>query len=652
MEHTFDRLPAIPLIVNDPYFSIWLPADHPASATTVHWSGAEKPIYGYLTVDGKNYLYLGRGGLNPARVTDVRVTPTRTAYVFETDGVRLTVTFWSPALPDDLDALSTPITFVDYEVCSVDGAPHTVCVQLQVTDTLCYDGGACPAINADIFNVQEVNVCRVGQAQQKILCHSGDRITIDWGYLYVATDAAITRRGESTFTRWETTVEAETQHSFILLGYDDISSINYYGVPTLAWYKRSGKSFVSVLDDFYKRHNALLRACARLDVDVLADAERVAGEDYCHIISAAWRQTFGAHKLIAAPDGSPVLLAKENDSCGCLGTVDVSYPSCPIFLRYCPDLVNALCRPVLEFASMPVWKYDYAPHDVGRYPYASGQFYALRDMPRAGEVLPPLYQYPADADLYDPARQMPLEESSDLIIMLEAAISYGADISLAKTYAPLLERWANYLAEYGEDPENQLCTDDFAGHSAHNVNLSVKAIVGMACYARLLARFDSADAALWRKKAVTAAQHWLERVDLPDGTPLSFDGSGWSLKYNLVWDKVLDLKLLPAAFYEAEMHSYLKHQNRYGLPLDSRAAYTKSDWICWIAAMAEPELRLQFLKPLADYLRTSTTRVPFSDWYNSVTGEYESFIARSVQGGVFMPMLAENPRQAPTMEVV
>ena len=59
-------------------------------------------------------------------------------------------------------------------------------------------------------------------------------------------------------------------------------------------------------------------------------------------------------------------LSKENDSNGCIGTVDVSYPSIPIFLKYCPELVNALCRPVLEFASMPVWTEDFAPHGVGR----------------------------------------------------------------------------------------------------------------------------------------------------------------------------------------------------------------------------------------------------------------------------------------------
>ena len=31
--------------------------------------------------------------------------------------------------------------------------------------------------------------------------------------------------------------------------------------------------------------------------------------------------------------------------------------------------------------------------------------------------------------------------------------------------------------------------------------------------------------------------------------------------------------------------------------------------------------------------------VPFSDWYDTKTGRFVAFIARSVQGGVYMPLL-------------
>lgn len=640
MQNFFDRLPAIPLVVNDPYFSIWVSADLPTQANTCHWSGARKPICGYLSVDGIRFQFLGKDGTRAAKVTSVRVMPTRTLFSVQAEGIQLDVTFWSPTLPNDLDKLSTPITFVDYVLSSIDGKEHDVTVELAVSDMLCFDGEQHPALVTNEFSDNGLNICSIGQKQQKILCHSADRITIDWGYLYVASAQQVSHKGESTVCRWNATATRDSKSSYILLGYDDIASIYYFGVLCQAWYTRNGGSLLNALKEFSREHDALLDACIKLDQRVLSDAEVSGGADYQLIVSAAWRQTFAAHKLIVTPDGTPALLSKENDSCGCIGTVDVSYPSAPIFLKYRPDLINAMCAPILRFASMPVWDYDFAPHDVGRYPYVAGQMYALRNMPVSGDVIPLIFQYPAGSDLYDPNMQMPLEECGNMIIMMEAAMSFGAESSLAKKYLPLLSKWADYLWRNGEDPKDQLCTDDFAGHLAHNANLSAKSMIAIACYARILHRFQRQDEAVqWQEKASAMTKRWLENVTAPDGTALTLDGKGWSLKYNLVWDRVLNLGLLPENFYREELASYKKRLNIFGAPLDNRADYTKSDWLCWIAAMAEKEQRPVFLAPVAKFLRTSNSRVPFSDWYDSLSGDYVSFIARSVQGGVFMPTL-------------
>lgn len=221
-----------------------------------------------------------------------------------------------------------------------------------------------------------------------------------------------------------------------------------------------------------------------------------------------------------------------------------------------------------------------------------------------------------------------------MLIMLEAARAFGADKALADKYRPLLDKWVQYLVQYGEDPDEQLCTDDFAGHLAHNVNLAAKAIVGVACYARLTDRPDYLD------KARGMAARLMEKIGPGGNTPLTLDGHGWSMKYNLLWDKVLGLGLLPDSFYTAELASYLPRINTYGLPLDSRADYTKSDWICWVAAMSDdPAVRQALLAPIARTLRETTTRVPFSDWYDTKTGRYEHFIARSVQGGIYALLL-------------
>ena len=97
----FDRLPALPLIANDPYFSIWLPADLPTDANTIHWAGAQKWIRGHLTVDGRRYRYLGKNGVPAVQTTGVKVTPTQTIFEMTAGPVDLKVTFWTPALPDE-----------------------------------------------------------------------------------------------------------------------------------------------------------------------------------------------------------------------------------------------------------------------------------------------------------------------------------------------------------------------------------------------------------------------------------------------------------------------------------------------------------------------------------------------------------------------
>lgn len=634
------RLPALPLVVNDPYFSVWLPGDRPTDAETIHWSGVRKPLRGYVTVDGKRYRFLGKDGTPAAETLDVTVTPLQTKFALRAGAIRLNVAFWSPAIPDDLDALSTPIAFVDFDAVSLDDQPHSAEVRLDISDHLCYDGESRPELYGGAWASEGVHYGYLGQKKQRVLGHSGDHITMDWGYLWAASAQGVEQNPHALSFAWTLTANTAPQSAFAALGYDDVAAIQYFGTPCRAWYQRHGSALHQALTDFVRRHDALLQAVRAWDARILDDARKAGGDEYAEIISAAWRQTFAAHKLIATPSGDMAFLSKENDSGGCIGTVDVSYPTVPVLLKYCPELVNALCRPILEYASMPVWNRDFAPHDVGFYPYATGQVYGLRTPLHNGDVVPPLYLYPPDAELYDDRFQMPVEECGNMLIMLEAALSFGASDTLARRYASLMEPWVAYLDRYGDDPGEQLCTDDFAGHLAHNVNLSAKAFIGVACYARLKRRLgDEEQAARWEARARAMAANWLRRAG-ESATPLTFDGEGWSMKYNLAWDLVLGLKLLPESFYRAETASYLSRMNRYGLPLDSRADYTKSDWLAWCAAMARSmDTRKALLHPLALYLRESATRVPFSDWYDTRSGDFIQFIARSVQGGLFMPML-------------
>jgi len=641
-----DRLPALPLIANDPFFSVWSPCDRLTDGNTIHWSGPEKPLCGTVRIDGSDYRWLGAGDAPAMETVSLTVTPTATVSVLRAAGVELTVTFRTPALPIDWELLSLPVTILELSAASSDGASHSISAVFSASDRLTYDGDEVPQLVTGSFPLKGLNcICR-GQAQQKLLSRSADHITIDWGYLYLVSSLPVSGEDGALRITMAGEVTAEnTLSGHAFLGYDDVASILYFGTPCKAWYARNGKTLPQAIAELEERYDSVMDRCTALDRSVLQEAEAIGGADYRLIAAAAWRHTFAAHKLIATPSGEAALLSKENDSNGCIGTVDVSYPSSPLFLRFAPRLVDALCRPVLEFAAMPVWDCDFAPHDVGRYPIVNGQVYAVRgcgDIAHSGGVFPPHYLYPAGSGLYDFVNQMPVEECGNMLIMLCAAAEETRDYGLIRKYRPILDMWVLYLLRYGEDPGEQLCTDDFAGHLAHNVNLSAKAVSGVAMWGRALTAMGEDGSAL-TEKAKAMAKSWLTRAKRETGTALTFDGDGWSMKYNLIWDRLLSLDLLPEEFYREETHSYLGRMNDYGLPLDSRADYTKSDWLVWAASLSpEKETFRTILAPLARYLRETKTRVPFSDWYYTSTGDYVHFIARSVQGGMYMPLLMKH----------
>ncbi len=628
-----DRIPSIPLITSDPYFSVWMPADDFTTVDTQHWAGFNKPIRVKLSANDETARLIGAGEGAAAKLESLEVLPTRTLFSESFSGVTVETCFATPAIPEDFDLLSMPVTLVTFRL-SAETATD-VALTLTLSDKFCYHGEEKPRLFKSVYPLAGMNDAMLGKMRQTPLDHSGDLNTIDWGYLHLMSAANVEATDDGLTLSWSGSVSDPVEIR-ALIAYDDIASINYFGVFANAWYRRNGATITDALTRCANEFTSILAACERTDARIAADASAIS-EDYRLIACAAWRQVFAAHKLIATPKGEMALLSKENNSNGCIGTVDVSYPSIPMFLKYCPELVNALSRPVLEFASMPVWTYDFAPHDVGRYPYATGQTYAARSRANTlpDEIFPPYYLYPAGAGDYQDRLQMPVEESANMLIMLETAREYGADKALADQYRNLIDKWVRYLVEYGEDPGEQLCTDDFAGHLAHNVNLAAKAIVGVACYARLV------NAPAWTEKAREMAKRLLAKIGTNGDTPLTLDGSGWSMKYNLLWDRVLNLGLFPEEFYANETRSYVKRVNKYGLPLDSRETYTKSDWICWCAAMADDrEVRDALIAPIARMLRESRSRVPFTDWYDTRCGSCVQFRARSVQGGLFAPMLA------------
>ena len=407
-----------------------------------------------------------------------------------------------------------------------------------------------------------------------------------------------------------------------MLAYDDIESIEYFGTKLRPFWRRHGMEATELLQTAAKQYANLMQRCETFDRSLMADLTRIGGEGYANLCALSYRQAIGAHELAAAPDDRPMLFPKECFSNGCISTVDVIYPAAPIFMLLNNDLLKASVSPVLDYAATERWKFPFAPHDLGTYPKANGQVYG------GGEK--------------DEKDQMPVEESGNLLIIAAVISQLDGNTSYAEKYWPQLARWAEYLKQKGLDPPNQLCTDDFAGHLAHNTNLSIKAIVALGAYAKMCALAGKSDeAAAYRKTAESFAQRWVKMADDGSHYRLAFDRPGtWSQKYNLVWDRILELNLFPREVSAKEIAFYKGQLKKFGLPLDNRADYTKTDWETWTATLAANRADFEALmRPVYAFVDHTPQRVPLTDWYRTSDARQEEFQARPVIGGVFIKML-------------
>jgi len=652
------RPPAVPLVVHDPYFSIWSCADKLTDDWPRHWTGRINALCSMVRIDGKPYRIMGLG-LNDVPAMEqnaVAVLPTQTLYLFNAGGVHLKLTFTTPMLPDDLDLVARPVTYLTWSVSSADAQPHDV--------SLYYDNSAEIVVNEPkqevVWARPEVaglDVMQIGSKDQPVLKKAGDDLRIDWGHLYVAAPAnekasmciaghekarqAFARDGQlpqSDDTRmpraanddWPVTacafdlgkVGSEPVSRFLILAYDDEYSIEYLGKNLRPYWRRNGMDAAKLLQTAAKQYGGLCKRCLDFDFDFLADSARVGGNGYAKLCCLAYRQAIGAHKLVAAPDGRPMLFSKECFSNGCVGTVDVIYPAATIFMLLNNELLKASVTPVFDYAATPRWKFPFAPHDLGTYPKANGQVYG------GGERTED--------------NQMPVEESGNMLIIAAVICQLDGNTKYVEKYWPQMERWAAFLKEKGLDPANQLCTDDFAGHLAHNANLSIKAILALGAYAKMCDMAGKKDqAAEYRRTAEKFAKQWVKMANDGDHYRLAFDRPNtWSQKYNLVWDELLGLNLFPPEVAAKEIAFYKTKLNRFGLPLDQRAGYTKTDWEVWTATLARSRADFDALmKPVYDFVSHTPQRVPLTDWYQTKDARMQGFQARPVIGGVFINLL-------------
>ena len=650
------RPPAVPLVTHDPYFSIWSPADKLTDADTMHWTGKAHRLTGVVLIDGKPFRVMGVTATNvPALLqTGLEVLPTRTIYTFEGEGVRLALTFMTPALTDDLDVLSRPVSYLTWQAQSVDAKPHALSFSFSA-----YAEIAANEPNQQVIHLAETNnpalaVLKIGTSEQPVLRKKGDDLRIDWGHFYVAaprseqlvygharlgvTDgreidylspgAASEVSGQFQFSFRAEKVGGQPVSGWLMLAYDDEFSIKYFKQNLRPYWRRNGDDAAALLKQAAADYEPLKQRCQKFDAELMADLRKVGGEQYARLCALAYRQTLAGNKIVADANGQPLMFPKENFSNGCIGTVDVLFPQAPFFLVFSPALTKAMLVPILDYAASPRWPYGYAPHDLGTYPLAAGQVYGMGG---------------SDGD------RMPVEESGNMLIILAALAKQEGNADFAKPYWPMLTKWADYLVKEGLDPTNQLCSADMFGHLPRNANLALKAIIGIGGYAQLCDLAGRAgDAQKYAAIARDYAARWQQLAKDDGRTRLAYSQPGtWSMKHNLIWDRVLGLDLFPQSVGDAEVAWYLKVQKRYGLPVDNRTDTSLIDWALWSIALARSDADFQALcEPIYRYANETPSRVPLSDWFVTTDAKQKGFQARPVVGGIFIRMLADAPSWA------
>lgn len=585
------------------------------------------------------------------------VLPTSTYYNFTCGPVQLDLVFTAPMLIDDLDLLSTPINYISYQVKATDGKKHDIQLYLAASPQIA-TASKNDAIVSEKRSSDGIRFLRTGTTKQEF--HETASINcIDWGYFYLPEingqislstlsnlENTFVSQGKLPTSKIQIRSSKQSEYpmlgylhnfgtvsdgcSFAMLAYDEVTDVQFLGTKYKGYWARNGKTIYKAMAEMRDNYNSIMQRCRAFDKRIYDDGMKYGGQKYAELLCAAYRQVIAAHKLFEDKEGDLMFFSRENDSGGFINTSDVTYPAVPLFLMYNVQLAKATIEGLTKYCETDRWGFPFPAHDIGHYPIAEHQHYSI-ERPNANGGF---------------EGNMPVEEAGNLLTIAASVVMIEGKADFAVKHWDIFKVWADYLTEHAQDPENQLCTDDFAGHLAHNANLSLKGILGVAGFALMAKeKGDNAMYQTYMNRAKQMAKQWEKDALDKDGTHynLTLDRDGtWSMKYNMVWDKLWDINIFSDDVMKKEFAYYKTKYNKYGLPLDIREAYSKNDWIIWTASMAPDKQTFdELVDPIWKYVNETKSRIPLCDWYWTNSGDARGFRARSVIGGFWMKILME-----------
>ena len=311
-----EKAAAIPLLTHDPYFSIWSASDRLNDSDPVHWTKTRQKMRGYLVIDDIPYCFLGKCDFfQRLHQTEVYVTATSTQYVFEHEKASFTITFTSPLLLDDPVLVSRPCSYVEMRV--VQKVPASISMIFQLSADLVRETPG--KIIGGSHTYKDFRYSFMGKAFQHPMGHSGDHTTIDWGYLYLASDspdASVSYCSDSESLQGMARLSSPdmTGHTASvnwIVAYDDLLSICYFGEWKKAYWTTRYHSILDAIEASFAEYEEIMDKCNLLDRQLEKDAFQSGGNDYAFLCCMSYRHTIAAHKLISGENGELLFLSKE-----------------------------------------------------------------------------------------------------------------------------------------------------------------------------------------------------------------------------------------------------------------------------------------------------------------------------------------------------
>ncbi|GAA5989358.1 hypothetical protein JCM5350_005687 [Sporobolomyces pararoseus] len=685
--------PAIPLAVKSPYLNAWLPTggDFPktlAGQWARHWpvrwgpysrKNFRLPWSGMIRVDGKTYEFLGapissasaflsdeeKKTTGVAKQKAFEFTATRSIFSFEAGDVDFNVTFLSPVTPNDDIKTSLPFSYLSIDVDSSAFDKHSISIYSDIGGEWA-SGDATVEIEWDFIARSGVEFHSIARKDQQRFGEYAEQA--EWGNTIYATDSThglassgsshdlrsrFIRKGrldgtfDSKYRRidddepvfgFSMPLSSEYTRAVFTVGHVRHPYVNYVtpqGQVSLdgLWTTRYPR-YEDAVSFFQLDYSRALSASKRFDAQIRQDAQRVSGDNYAAIVELSTRQAFATFELTTGvneeyevDESKTMAWLKEISSNGDMSTIDVIFPLHPILLYTNPTLLALLLEPLLTYTHSGLYPNRWPVHDLGTYPNATG-YNDGNDEP------------------------MPVEEAGNMLWMALSYYQLTSDLPWIEKHYEVFKSWTTFLVDDGLLPSNQLSTDDFAGQLANQTNLAVKAIVGIGAMAELANQTGRwTDWLHYRTVAKAYVEEWwkLAMTDLKGPNPhakLAYqEEESWGTLYNLFGDRILSLDLFPKELYEIQAKWYKEKREKFGVPLDSRHYWAKTDWQIFAAgSTSHKATQDMFIDDMVAYLKAGKVDAAFPDLYETPTANWPGeegfdwgvrFLARPVSGGHF-----------------